>query len=133
MKLNEQQILWLEALRSGRFPQGRYRLRSDPTSEGPLKYCCLGVAAHVCFNAFAPGVMRYRAHSSMLSLADSQELGLSPLLHGTLTHLNDLAGLSFEEIADDLERYWKSGDGLLAELLALAPENRVQSIMVMSQ
>lgn len=39
----EVKAAWLEALRSGRYEQGRSQLRNDRETDGVVRFCCLGV------------------------------------------------------------------------------------------
>lgn len=118
---------WAEELRSGKYAQGRARLRKKPP-RGPEQFCCLGV---LCEIAVADGVIEPgspsgpRADGSLCWMyGKSPEMAYLPrevvkwakmdsdqglvgaqaaLLPGeqpTLADMNDLAGADFEKIAD---------------------------------
>lgn len=87
---------WIEALRSGKYKQGRLALRTRDDH-----FCCLGVLCDVS------GVSEWETNSSVYSFNG----GLSfppPLLQGQLTPeardtlmaMNDKYGVSFPDIAD---------------------------------
>ena len=103
---------WLAALRSGKYKQGKYRLRTIDD-----EYCCLGVLCEVVgleaqldrFNRY-----KYEGESAFLPLSVKlvSEISGSGSLHnpiyfnGTnrdcLMTLND-SGMTFEQIADVIE------------------------------
>jgi hypothetical protein len=105
MKINIKELkIWITALRSGEYKQGKRRLQSN---EG---YCCLGVACKL----FIP--------EDQLELDNGYLIGSLPIEHANapqwlkkinpdfrvktgkhLSTLNDEEGLSFDEIADVLE------------------------------
>lgn len=89
---------WIKALRSDQFKQGRLRLVS---SDG--KYCCLGVLCkiagvprdtHGCFDGDAVSL------SSQLMV----EFGIPYRQVINLMSLNDASKLSFNKIADYIEK-----------------------------
>lgn len=43
--------LWIEALRSGEYEQGKFRLKTRGVGDGPDEYCCLGVLCEVAVKA----------------------------------------------------------------------------------
>jgi len=113
---------WVDALRSGKYEQGKYRLRKD------AQFCCLGVACDISgLGAWvvdtdkipdAKGqetLYSYRistfAEASQLSAEMASWLGVRHTdvkLHSqknvpSLVYAND-TGLSFNEIADIIER-----------------------------
>ena len=94
---------WLEALRSGRYQQGRQSLR--PTLES---YCCLGVLCDVIDPQGWDG-RRWRDkatgcdHSSKVPIPTERRLALPHEITGTLMHMNDEDEKSFAEIADYIE------------------------------
>lgn len=112
--MNELQIKWLEALRSGEYEQGAGAL----FLEG--KRCCLGVADAACFDDD-------RSQHSHGYLTDMQavRLGLTPADQNHLSGANDgvLPGMeerrfTFAEIATALEAYWTGeAPSLFAALL----------------
>lgn len=97
--------LWVSALRSGKYKQGKHRLCHG----GPqgVKYCCLGV---LCDLAVKNGkTLRRKAfegnrtlNSCIMTWAELEstdpELGYKGGF-GSLSSLNDNEGLSFKEIA----------------------------------
>lgn len=46
--------LWVDALRSGRFQQGHYRLATVQTDDVTASYCCLGVLCELARDAGVP-------------------------------------------------------------------------------
>lgn len=104
IKLTKPQQLWVNALRSGRYPQEAGRLQN-------LGYCCLGVACEVARQhnvevkldkegriwgitlADQPAVMQWLSIRDPKGLTDS----------GTLISLNDQYNKPFDEIADFIE------------------------------
>lgn len=119
---------WLAALRSGKFKQGRYRLRRGDT------YCCLGVLCEVVhkdvggwwwarprenetsvwprtqktyvFKTKAGPLTSVLLPASVADYAglDPDQLGVSILPHLFLTDMND-QGSNFTEIAASIERH----------------------------
>lgn len=92
---------WCEALRSGKYRQGRNSL-VRPAGHGHPTYCCLGVLLVVTGekeNAYFPtadGNARLSPHQlSMVGLTLEEAL--------LLTWKNDCAGMSFKQIADFIE------------------------------
>lgn len=95
---------WVEALRSGKYQQGKRALNKDN------KFCCLGVA----FDVLDGSWMRHKSgpdtwgvawdnlhtYMSTLPLPTLAELGFSIKQHDKLIKMNDKEGKSFEEIAD---------------------------------
>lgn len=111
--------LWVKALRSGEFKQGKGRLeRRGDTKE----YCCLGV---LCELALLEGVMDYHPlygygeldvigayNNYTLPLTVQNWAGIqtgNPEINsiGRLSHLNDVKGKSFSEIANIIEKHYK--------------------------
>lgn len=106
---------WIEALRSGKYEQGKYVLRSADN-----KYCCLGVLCDIV----APGswdkepsrnefsrVNQFYGHgdglcssSTSLSAAVELEVGLGSEDQRELANMNDNYGNNFNEIAVYIER-----------------------------
>ena len=110
MSFSPIQSMWIEALRSGKYKQGRRRLFGDNT------YCCLGVACEVLgipkkqdsVGTWVFGEGMYGVISSDVAkqLGLHNEFGAARVgpKPGLMTMNDD--GTSFEEIADALE----SGD-----------------------
>jgi hypothetical protein len=109
---------WVTALRSGEYAQGRGRLRQLGAAGGTL-HCCLGV---LCELAAAEGVAEYRyglfygtstqvetGFGGVLPYDVKEWAGLTsadPLVDGRLLSVwNDGERLSFEAIAEKIERY----------------------------
>lgn len=102
--------LWVAALRSGEFKQGKAALR---TAEG---YCCLGVgceiyrryhSSRVTWVGFSPQKWRFDAESSWLPLTVRDWFGLATSA-GQIKYYDDLSamndrGASFTEIANVIE------------------------------
>lgn len=99
---------WIEALRSGKYPQTKGILHNE---EG---FCCLGVACdlknpnlwerEISWQNGEP--VFYYSWDSMMSLLPDylrEELNITDLQMTDLTHLND-AGVSFKVIADLIEK-----------------------------
>ena len=101
-KLGPNQRKWIKALRSGRYKQGRKRLRTGN------KYCCLGVACKVFSHpfgsdeSFAPPdiVFRLALISPAASLVGDIDIKGKTCLAGA----ND-NGATFAEIADFCEAH----------------------------
>ena len=100
---------WLEALRSGRYPQGRNLLRSE---DG--EFCCIGVLCEVLVERGlmdAPQLVRdgfsdrmvysYKWHTSTLPGSIGRSIGLDRT--HDLMEMNDGLGLPFDDIADYIE------------------------------
>jgi hypothetical protein len=123
----EHRRLWVEALRSGRFTQGRGALHwvDDPVSSTGDSYCCLGVACKVAaengldlrrrveppHNNTSKRYESYGGQGGSLPVSVAAWLGISPAGHyqknaRSLTDDNDLRLHGFEEIADTIEREW---------------------------
>ena len=92
--MTENQTKWVEALRSGKYKQGRQYLNQDG------KYCCLGVACEVL--KIMPEDMFYPPWSLVQALDLVDDAGKSRDSSATLAWLND-NGKDFEAIADLIE------------------------------
>ncbi len=86
---------WVDALRSGEYPQGLRRLRSTDPAE-PTKYCCLGVADEVC--------KLKNSDNGSLNPAQRLKLGINRDHQGELISGNDSLGKTFQELADMIEK-----------------------------
>lgn len=126
----ENMVLWVEGLRSGKYSQGRGSLR-QVEADG-VKHCCLGVACEV---ALASGgveltVSTHRGCDSFdgecgvlppvvrqwLGVEDPDPALFSPddgIVH--CLSANDTLGMTFEQIADGLERYYELSGGESAD------------------
>lgn len=96
---------WVEALRSGEYPQSRYALCTDKG------YCCLGVLADI--QGYLTG---RQGESKGVKSADNsmtytgeiprqqlEQMRLADSAHEKLIRLNDKVGLSFKQIAQWIE------------------------------
>lgn len=109
---------WVDALRSGKFPQGVGRLRyGNPKNPKRQKWCCLGVLCKVLepntywkWEPF-PLFSAARFHGFELSLTRNHEtyttdlidsIGLTLEQHSTLVDMND-DEVPFDDIADYIE------------------------------
>lgn len=117
---------WANALRSGRYKQGRGQLAGQPLDDGEMQYCCLGVACEVAIangvrleveNAVDdghPGIISrlYNGRVDFLPNGLAARFGLQSdtgILPGvedgrSLSQYND-DGASFDRIADLIEAY----------------------------
>lgn len=112
--------VWVQALRSGGYAQGRGCLRTEAAyldQEKKFRYCCLGVAADVYPGQVSDSAMM---HGGFLPFEVARWLGLeerSPTVvlpdgaTDALIMLNDSVRKSFEEIADILEAQDDDWDG----------------------
>lgn len=98
---------WVDALRSGKYEQGRGELRSTDDT-----YCCLGVLCDVIDPANwqrvyneKRSVYHYYYGSALVSLPTSlsDEISLSFTDRNTLMSMNDSGVKTFSEIADWIE------------------------------
>jgi hypothetical protein len=110
----DMKVLWVAALRSGEYPQGRKRLREE------TRFCCLGVLCDLYTNAHADFTWQKRYgqrlgdYTFVDATADYDRFpphsvydrwaGLSAGAMGKLAHLND-GGASFAEIAHWIEEH----------------------------
>lgn len=107
---------WADALRSGKYKQGKKYLHRKDSQIGDT-FCCLGVACHLFKDELNLTVREppaytgmnchsatiYDNHGSHLPPMVRQYLGLSIEEEGQLVFLNDTKKLSFNEIADRIE------------------------------
>lgn len=108
---------WVEALRSGKYRQGKNRLRN---TKG--EFCCLGVLCDIAEregvmpptdNIMPSGYVCYGKEQTTMTLPDEviQWSGVpdsDPMIapeRTSLSALNDLRGLSFAAIADLIEKH----------------------------
>lgn len=98
---------WVEALRSGKYKQGRLALYNADS------FCCLGVLCEVMgveqIDIGGPAVAY--GHESNVTMPGADVLeraGLSLDQARRLAHFNDNRGRSFPEIADYIEREYLS-------------------------
>ena len=93
---------WLEALRSGRYKQGKGYLRTEKD-----EFCCLGVLCDLGVkkawdSLTAPGYRSYNGEGKMPPANVLQAAGLDRNAAGELAEMND-NGCSFEAIAKHIE------------------------------
>lgn len=113
LKPNKARIkLWVKALRSGKYKQGKHRLmRVNPVTH-ERQYCCLGVACLVARQNGGPKVSFSRGNT-ILTKGVSKWFGLdspNPMIHNAnknhdsaASWLNDGTNQNFESIADAIE------------------------------
>jgi hypothetical protein len=121
----DKKVLWVEALRSGKFRQGFGRLAGKFLFTGEVEYCCLGVLSELAFRASAvsretTGASFYRygkyLTGGILAPEVSQWAGFSthdpdygdPRVKVTdgstrLSRVNDDLRYNFDQIADLIE------------------------------
>ncbi len=98
---------WIDALRSGKYTQGRNRLKNNDNS-----FCCLGVACDISGLGewkfidldTSPGFVS--GDEELTATPPSsvwEQLGLPRQYESRIWHMNDGIGLSFAQIADFLE------------------------------
>jgi len=127
----EDKALWVNALRSGEYKQGQYRL-TTVTDEGEERDCCLGVACKVfgakrevieVENDITGGVsksVRYEGMGSYLPMSLAVRLNTEPDPYieigepregsfasrtAALSDFNDRYDLTFSQIADLIEYF----------------------------
>lgn len=105
---------WIEALRSGEYKQGYYRLRTYSKKEDT--FCCLGVACDVLKDEL-DGEWVQKADDYTFEVSDDQFHGQEYMpdvvveyiglperfLNDDLSELNDRENYSFRQIANKLE------------------------------
>jgi hypothetical protein len=110
--MNQAQTDWINALRSGEYAQTRKALRDDKG------YCCLGVLCDLTGGEWTRILRRatynneiYDAALESVGLSDDEGIsGVNIIVGGEnscLIDLNDNARLTFNEIADLLEKHFK--------------------------
>lgn len=103
--------LWIAALRSGKYDQGKHSLKKKDD------FCCLGVLCDIsevnCWSKITKdGLFAYDNDTAVLPKSVIDWAGLEDRVPSVeycgkqynLVELNDEAGLTFEEIADIIER-----------------------------
>lgn len=98
---------WVEALRSGKYQQGKSALRCED------QFCCLGVLCDISgagqWNETHHGIYEYvvRGNSSRMGPPEpwQNSIGLRLEESGELWRMNDIRDKSFAEIADYIEQY----------------------------
>lgn len=109
--------VWVTALRSGDYHQGKKQLGKKPSSHkhDEVEFCCLGVLA-----VATPDTSKTYWKENQLCIPDQDQYvtwdevaqlplwlgdiyGLDDEAQNSLTEMNDSAGMSFAEIADWIE------------------------------
>ncbi len=89
--------IWVDSLRSGKYKQGKGRLKAGNT------YCCLGVLCDALgIEADEQDKFAGEAYALPISVAETVGLTQLPYIMLGLDNLND-AGMPFNEIADLIE------------------------------
>ena len=97
---------WVKALRSGKYNQGRWQLRSNQN-----QYCCLGVLCDISNKSdwVKPGhSWEYLGQDVELNFELREELGLSGRAMTSLIEMNDEDTRSFNDIADYIEANYEN-------------------------
>lgn len=97
---------WIEALRSGKFHQGRGLLKQERIDGSPA-YCCLGVLQEAVLHL--PIEMNNEAVLSALAQFNAgmrTDIGNLPTKPHSLAYCND-GGASFSKIADLIQEHWR--------------------------
>ena len=106
--------LWIKALRSGDYEQGRLYLNADG------KFCCLGVLCEVAIKSNVH-ISHYKTNRTMIQQYDGYIASLPMSINEwsgiktgngafiddhSLAGANDFEGKDFDEIAELIEHYW---------------------------
>lgn len=105
---------WLEALRSGKYIQGRKWLKHRILPEGSFKYCCLGVMCELVAEDFGVStaeydtkvgklIINFGANARWMPDEIALAIGLPRSTATALMSMNDEGGFTFREIADWIE------------------------------
>lgn len=87
---------WIEALRSGKYKQGRWALRTKADD-----FCCLGVLCDVSgVGEWEENGLCYSYDGAWKFLPPSLRNQLTREAKETLMEMNDYSGMSFPDIAD---------------------------------
>jgi len=105
--MNKYMQKWIKALRSGKYKQGKHRLRTAKTGG----YCCLGVACSVLAKETGNKTNSFSNHKTLnysgYLNARGEKLLRIKGVQATLSHMNDSQNYTFEQIADFLEKKYK--------------------------
>lgn len=102
---------WVAALRRGEYEQGRGQLKNVYG-----KFCALGVLCDVVApnnwkqmrdGRYACEMDEIDSHSTLLPTSVLVMTGMHSRSETNLAGLNDVAGRSFDEIADYIEQHWE--------------------------
>lgn len=96
---------WVNALRSGKYKQGKAVLKFTH-STGSKSFCCLGVLEDLCIRK---GLRPSRSRTFLHGTGWTGKLGLNRKVQGELTEMNDIDGKSFKQIATFIEKHTKNG------------------------
>jgi hypothetical protein len=110
--MNQAQTDWIKALRSGEYAQTRNALKDDKG------YCCLGVLCDLTGGEWTRVLRRATYNNEIFDEAlesvglsgDADQEGINIIVNGKnscLVDLNDNAQLTFNKIADLLEKHFK--------------------------
>ena len=96
---------WVEALRSGRYAQGKLRMRTRSVPGVRDTYCCLGVLCDVAGKKWDWGGYKYECEGTNSSLTGAMQydLGIGEQEQDLLINLNDAWSATFDDIADYIE------------------------------
>ena len=87
---------WIEALRSGKYKQGRLALRTKADD-----FCCLGVLCDISgVSEWEENGQRYSYDGALCLLPRCLRNQLTREAKETLMEMNDYSGMSFPDIAD---------------------------------
>lgn len=112
---------WTDALRSGRYRQGRMYLCTTPIPNEDSQFCCLGVLCDLYRNELErktgadDGITLYDDEEAHLPPKLQDKFGISEMGHlfeesfDNLAKLND-GGSTFAEIADIIEKNFETVD-----------------------
>lgn len=95
---------WIDALRSGRYAQGKERLVQHDNDTGESTYCCLGVLGNIAglTDKQLQGEECAGANGALLSHETLEMVGLREKMQSSLAQLND-HDVSFYDISCLLE------------------------------
>lgn len=102
--------LWIKALESGEYPQGKEALRVGDS------FCCLGVVCDLAYRdggdpwKLEEGGYSYKGEEGYLPGPMATFLGVSRAYQNSLVELNDMEGWNFKDIAKVLRLFFKGVD-----------------------
>jgi hypothetical protein len=102
---------WVEALRSGKYQQGRSSLRAKgiPIALAQDKFCCLGVLCDVIDSERWKGC-QWEGKDGYLPSETCRKIGLSQHTMRELVDMNDSHKVSFDTIATFLTEHFELRD-----------------------
>lgn len=89
--------VWVAALRSGDYEQGRHILRHQTFEDTPVRYCCLGVLGKVTGILTERQLFYNEGYDTLSKLLEVKN-------KMALITMNDEKMMSFKEIADWVEK-----------------------------